>query len=302
MHMLGVRRLQRALPRMFRQRRFQSVSVEEARKRMRVAHESAKVHEAAKARGARTVSAQTVDTGFSVVFGLCIACWYFDWFSAWETTPLERLAAWLRERHVAVVAFELDGVICCRSRGKQGVSLFQLEDYFGGVSQDFAELAPALARRSYPMAVVIRGASAAEEGRTFGWRQKEVKAPEFVDGPELARKLLVSRCPGAADNFKIFVTDVESSKDTWQSTDECIQRIAKEHRVPARQVVIFTASRACEQDGGNEEWTGIRVPNAKEGFRYSDLQLPSMEEEGPLSLPLTRWWNQAVTLITSKRP
>ncbi|CAK9051999.1 unnamed protein product [Durusdinium trenchii] len=249
MHMLGVRRLQRALPRMFRQRRFQSVSVEEARKRMRVAHESAKVHEAAKARGARTVSAQTVDTGFSVVFGLCIACWYFDWFSAWETTPLERLAAWLRERHVAVVAFELDGVICCRSRGKQGVSLFQLEDYFGGVSQDFAELAPALARRSYPMAVVIRGASAAEEGRTFGWRQKEVKAPEFVDGPELARKLLVSRCPGAADNFKIFVTDVESSKDTWQSTDECIQRIAKEHRVPARQVVIFTAPWIWKDEG-----------------------------------------------------
>ena len=32
---------------------------QEARKRMRVAHESAKVHEAAKARGARTVSAQT---------------------------------------------------------------------------------------------------------------------------------------------------------------------------------------------------------------------------------------------------
>lgn len=264
-------------------RRRLAMSVEEARRRERIAHESAK------ARGAQSVSAQTVDTGFSVIVGLCIACWYFDWFSIRKTTGVERLSRWLRTREIAVVVFELDDVMCCRSRGDRGVSLFQLEDYFAGISQDFAEVAPALARRGYSLAVVIRGfhpANREEKSSPSRWWRKEVREEvkdEYVDGPELARKLIARRCPDAVPSFQAISTTQDRKVD-GSSLEEAMQQIAKEYRVPARRMVLFTASKAFEQDGQDKTWTGIHVPNPKEGFRHDDYQLPTSLDEGYLTL------------------
>ncbi|CAJ1351937.1 unnamed protein product [Effrenium voratum] len=257
--------------------RFLAVSMEEARRREKL------VHESAKARGARSVSSHVVDTGFSVVFGLCIACWYFDWFSARETTHLERFTAWLRARQVAVVAFELDHVMCCRPRGDRGISLFELEEYCAGISPDFAEAAAALARRGFFLALVVRGCTPPAAPARSWWR-KEEKQPEFVDGPELARKLVARMCPEALGSIKV----ITSTAAPESSVEDCIQEITSVHRVPARRVVLFTASKDTEQDGQDNTWTGIHVPNPKEGFRYEDLQLPAAaDEEGWFELPMT---------------
>eukprot|EP00434_Breviolum_minutum_P039487 symbB.v1.2.035068.t1/scaffold4646.1/size36968/3 len=293
-------------------RRWMAISVEEARRRERIANESAK------ARGAQSVSAQTVDSGFSVIVGLCIACWYFDWFSVQEITGVERLSRWLKTREIAVVVFELDDVMCSRhgashganqlgsprstcrrSRGDRGVSLFQLEDYFAGISQDFAEVAPALARRGYSLAVVVRGFSTGEAGEVKSsssrwWRKEEAKQakPEFVDGPELVRKLIARRCPDALPSFKVIMTTDDRSKADGSS---------KEYRVPARRLVLFSASKACEQDGLDKTWTGIHVPNPKEGFRHEDYALPRSLDEGYLTVTRA-WLDQASNFIASKRP
>ncbi|CAL1161707.1 unnamed protein product [Cladocopium goreaui] len=227
-----------------------------------------------------------------------------DWFSVRKTTGVERLSRWLRAREIAVVGssgvqslwrsscvvvFELDDVMCCRSRGDRGVSLFQLEDYFAGISQDFAEVAPALARRGYFLAVVIRGfhpANREEKSSPSRWWRKEVAEEakdEFVDGPELARKLIARRCPDALPSFQAISTTQDRKVD-GSSLEDAMQQIAKEYRVPARRMVLFTASNAFEQDGQDKTWTGIHVPNPKEGFRHDDYQLPTSLDEGYLTL------------------
>ena len=279
-----------------------AISVEEARRRERIANESAK------ARGAQSVSAQTVDSGFSVIVGLCIACWYFDWFSVQEITGVERLSRWLKTREIAVVVFELDDVMCSRSRGDRGVSLFQLEDYFAGISQDFAEVAPALARRGYSLAGVVRGFSTGEAGEVKSsssrwWRKEEAKQakPEFVDGPELVRKLIARRCPDALPSFKVIMTTDDRSKADGSSLEDTMLQIAQEYRVPARRLVLFSASKACEQDGLDKTWTGIHVPNPKEGFRHEDYALPRSLDEGYLTVTRA-WLDQASNFIASKRP
>ncbi|CAE7493698.1 sqd [Symbiodinium sp. CCMP2592] len=284
------------------QRRLLAISVEEARRREQKAHEDAK------ARGANSVSTQAVDSMFSVLFGLGIACWYFDWFAVREQTRVERLTSWLRSREVAVVAFELDNVMCCRSRGEKGVTLFQLEDYFAGVSQEFVEVAAALARRGFFMSAVVHGRP--NEGgdrrdavQSSRWWQssKEANQPELVDGAELARKLIASRCPEALSSFKVFTCvggplqsrpvslnragPSEEVGRVMSSVDDCIQYVAKEHRVSARRVVLFTASKELARDGADESWTAIHVPSSTEGFRFDDIQLPKDGESGWFELP-----------------
>lgn len=286
------------------QRRLLAISVQEARRREQKAHEDAK------ARGANSVSTHVVDSMFSVLFGLGIACWYFDWFAVREQTRVERLTSWLRSREVAVVAFELDNVMCCRSRGEKGVTLFQLEDYFAGVSQEFVELAAALARRGFFMSAVVHGRP--HEGgdrrdavQSSRWWQssKEANQPELVDGAELARKLIASRCPEALSSFKVFTCvggplrpqsrsvsfhragPSEEVGRVMSSVDDCIQYIAKEHRVSARRVVLFTASKELARDGADESWTAIHVPSSTEGFRFDDIQLPNDGESGWFELP-----------------
>eukprot|EP00439_Symbiodinium_sp_Y106_P086216 s400_g31.t3 len=282
------------------QRRLLAISVEEARRREQKAHEDAK------ARGANSVSTQAVDSMFSVLFGLGIACWYFDWFAVREQTRVERLTSWLRSREVAVVAFELDNVMCCRSRGEKGVTLFQLEDYFAGVSQEFIEVAAALARRGFFMSAVVRcrpneGGDHRDTVQSSRWWQssKEANQPELVDGAELARKLIASRCPEALSSFKVFTCvggplqpvslkrpgPSEEVGRVMSSVDDCIQYIAKEHRVSARRVVLFTASQELARDGADESWTAIHVPSSTEGFRFDDIQLPNDGESGWFELP-----------------
>jgi len=278
------------------------MSLEEARRREQQANE------AAKARGASSVSTHTVDTMFSVVFGIGVACWYFDWFGVREETPVQRLTTWLRSRQVAVVAFELDSVMCCRTRGREGVSAFELEEYFAGVSQDFVEIAAALSRRGFFMSVVVRNVNGTRNEpapRKSSWWRSESKAQksELVDGTELARKLIASRCPEALSSFKVFTVakDASASQATkphqaLSSVDECIQQIAIEHRIPAQRIVLFTASPELARDGADESWTGVYVPDSKEGFRFQDLELHVARDAGWLDfLEILR--KQALSLL-----
>eukprot|EP00931_Biecheleriopsis_adriatica_P104126 TRINITY_DN78860_c0_g1_i1.p1 TRINITY_DN78860_c0_g1~~TRINITY_DN78860_c0_g1_i1.p1 ORF type:complete len:350 (+),score=80.81 TRINITY_DN78860_c0_g1_i1:61-1050(+) len=292
------------------QTRFASVSVEEARRREQVQFESARE------RGAKTVSTNVVDSLFSAIFGLGIACWYFDWFGGAKFSESENLIAWLQAKDVAVVVFELDHVMCCKPRGDKGVSTFELEDYLEGISQDFVEAANALARRGFHLAVVVqdrpgsRGSGpddATSERRSSWWgsgKTKQALQLERWDGAELARKLVASRCPEALSSFKVYLPEstavsgqepkqgtkpkakAAASLGARGTTEEYMRQIARHHYVPVRRVLLFTALRENLRDSDLEDdWISILVPNAREGFHFPDLKLPEVSSgEGPLDL------------------
>ncbi|CAE7436060.1 unnamed protein product [Symbiodinium pilosum] len=235
-----------------------------------------------------------VDTGFSVVFGLFIACWYFATRQIGLVCS-EGADACRAPHFVAAIPTGSNRLLLCfllkskfkaTERSTRGLPFrnFLKKDYFAGVSQEFAEAAAAL---EASLKFVPKVLNPHDGGGA--------KQPEFVDGAELARKLIASRCPEALSSFKVFTTvggsapskeaRPKDSTGSASSMDECIQQIAKEHRISARRVVLFTASKDLVRDGADESWTAIHVPNSAEGFRFDDVQLPSNSDSGLFQLP-----------------
>eukprot|EP00930_Biecheleria_cincta_P099849 TRINITY_DN91461_c0_g1_i1.p1 TRINITY_DN91461_c0_g1~~TRINITY_DN91461_c0_g1_i1.p1 ORF type:complete len:356 (-),score=46.88 TRINITY_DN91461_c0_g1_i1:48-1022(-) len=291
-----------------------AVSLEEARR-----YEESKNADA-QMKGAAPVSSNLVDTVFSWCFGVCLAAWYFEWFNNPLLEPkLERLARWLREQDTAVVVFELDHVMCTRSRGKRGVTSFELEDYLEGVSQEFIEAATSLSRRGFHLAVLVHQgpeeASSVPNRESGGhssswWGRSRTPEPskEVFSGTELARKLIASRCPDALHSFRAIQAvapadeapgrPAQALPKSANSTKIGMQRIAEEYHVPAHRMVLFTSHRESQQDSHGVSFKGILVQNKSEGFQFDDaVEAMQVQKESNL----WRLATEAYAAVTGSR-
>mmetsp|Transcript_100201 Transcript_100201/g.323248 ORF Transcript_100201/g.323248 Transcript_100201/m.323248 type:complete len:305 (-) Transcript_100201:267-1181(-) len=223
----------------------------------------------ARARGAVSIDTHLVDGLFSVGVGLFVGAWWLGWLDV-KTSEVDLLVARLRGLELSVVVFELDPVMCAR-RSDSGIPNHELEDYLHCVSQDFLELAAALARRGFHLAVVADGQQPPPPRKI---RERQV-LEQTLWGPELAKALISRRCPEAAPSFKIVLGPDEPERAA--SRDQQMHKIAAFYGVPVGQLVLFTGSPAHARHDA-DGWRGILVKNPHEGFRMDDsheLELPS---------------------------
>lgn len=220
--------------------------------------------------------------------GLLGAAWYAGYFET-ELPKPDRMVAWLEDRKITVVVFELDYTMSAASSG-DGLPKHELEDFMAQVSEDFVVAVNKLAKQGYKLAVATRGDPAQyERGRS---RDK------YLVGPDLARMVIQRRCPDALPSFSIiFGYDPElhrgvsaPSEDRgsrWRSRKAAaapaplapvptaelgkrhhMRKIAEHYQVEPKQLVLFDASQEMLEN--EDGWTGVLVTDRRLGFQFDD--------------------------------